>query len=142
MYVGFTVRFNAPLIPIDCFHSVQAFVNMVPNKAALVCVELTGTATSLHSWTALELLKTQSMFLVVGSENKGVHSSILRVSSSHTTQCIINISPSHTLGRLSYLVRVQVATASLEIPALSASINVGMAFMSALTAMQLADATA
>lgn len=124
--------FNAPLVPIDCFNSVEDFLAVFRRhnngigggggtglatkhtltRSKLVCTELTGTAVDLHSPIALAQLASQSLFLVVGSENKGVHSDILH--ESHM---------------------------ALEIPALSASVNVSMAFMGALTALRIADNT-
>ena len=78
-------RFNAPLVPIDCFDNVAEFMRCYRAHAEtgtpspIHCIELTGTAVSLHSATALTALSRPSMFLVVGSENQGVHSDILQV---------------------------------------------------------------
>ena len=77
-------------MPIDCFASVGDFVAAYQhhrngvgvgghNQSEIVCIELTGASIDMHSPAALQHLCEQSLFLVVGSENQGVHSEILKV---------------------------------------------------------------
>ena len=102
---------NAPLMPIRRFASAAAFLAAAASTArSMVAVELGERAVSVFSRTAMRELRQQDLFVVIGAEDVGTPATIL-------AHC----------GCL------------LEIPSLSASINVSCAFMTVLTTMMLAD---
>jgi tRNA G18 (ribose-2'-O)-methylase SpoU len=141
--------FNAPLIKIRQFNSVQEFIafahvqglsmpgeesaentcifktdgtadintaeggSELVGKRGMVAVEMTDASLDISSSEALAVLQKQALYLVMGAESGGVDQALL--------DCC------------SY---------ALEIPSLSASVNVSCATSMALTAMLIADRSA
>lgn len=102
---------NAPLMPITRFASAAAFLAAAASsQRRMVAVELGERAVSVFSRAAMRELRQQDLFVVIGAEDVGT--------------------PAPILARCDCL---------LEIPSLSASINVSCAFMTVLTTMMLAD---
>ena len=108
---------NAPLVPIRRFASAAEFLVAADADATarearrrMVAVELGDRAVHLFSRAAAEVLRERDLYVVLGAEDVGTPAAILE-------RC----------------------DALLEIPSLSASINVSCAFMAVLTTMQIAD---
>ena len=94
------------------FESVGHFLAFAQAQEVktMVAVEMTETSLDIGSEEALSVLREPGLWLVMGAEAGGVDSALL-------ARC----------------------ANAVEIPALSASINVACAFMAALTAMVIAD---
>jgi hypothetical protein len=86
---------------------------VVARKRGMVAIEMTDASLDISSAEATTVLQEQGLYLVMGAEKTGVDQSLL--------DC---------------------CTHSLEIPSLSASVNVACAFSMALTAMLIADRSA
>mmetsp|Transcript_5834 Transcript_5834/g.6664 ORF Transcript_5834/g.6664 Transcript_5834/m.6664 type:complete len:247 (-) Transcript_5834:24-764(-) len=101
---------NAPLINIDRFENVQDFLEAVPKESTMTAVELSPRSLDLYSIEARSVLKKKDSFLVLGAEDTGT--------------------PVEILERCQELI---------EIPSMSASINVSCAFAAVLSVMHIAD---
>ena len=111
---------NAPLVPVRRFASAAEFLAAVDIatrrqgvRRRMVAIELGDRAVHLFSRAAAEALRERNLYVVLGAEDVGTPTAIL-------DRC----------------------DALLEIPSLSASINVSCAFMAVLTTMQIVDHSA
>ena len=104
---------NAPLVDVQRLSSIDAFLaerEREYSQRDMVAVEIHPAALSLHSREAMQSLASPNAVVVIGAEDCGVPDVIL-----------------------------DACTSIVEIPSMSASINVSCAFMAVLTVMNLAQ---
>ena len=103
---------NAPLVNVQKFPSVDAYLASLPpaGDRKMVAVEITDKSLDLYSNAALECLRDPRTTIVMGAEDVGTPVEILK-------RC----------------------DATIEIPSMSASVNVSCAFSNVLSVVHMAD---
>merc|ERR1711991_83973 len=112
---------NAPLIHIDRFKTIDAFLDQGTTyqlkERIKVATALTKKSLDMYSKDAMNRLRRNNLIIFLGTEADGLPKQILKMCTPETTDCL---------------------DCCIQIPTYSASINVSCAFAMVLTVMSVA----